>query len=487
MVGVEMWERFSFYGMQAILAYYLYHQVTEGGLGMDRAQTTALMGAYGATVYLCTVAGGWLADRVLGAERTLLAGALLLTSGHGSLSAIGGPAGVAIGMVLIAIGSGSLKTAAITVLGHVFGDEEQGHRDAGFQLFYLGINVGALFGPLLTGWLAEKHGYPAGFAAAAALMLLGLVNYLLLRTRYLNQLGEDRRNVITRPGNPATGRHAILPVAAVLAIAVTLTLCVTTGALDLADLATALLITTLAAVVTLFAQMLTSPRVGAEERRRVVAFIPLFIASSAFWSILNQTYGVFAVYSDVRLDRHVGGWQMPAAWTQSFNPAYILLLSAPMALLWQRLGNRLSSGTKMSLGVVVSGFGMLVLLPFAGGGPASTPVLALAGAVLVITLGELLVGPVGMSATAAHAPAAYRARFSALYFLSMAVGTSLAGVLSRYYNPDDGRAESRYFLACGVGAILVGVMALASVRRQASRQTRTATGRAIVGSSSSGR
>ena len=130
---------------------------------------------------------------------------------------------------------------------------------------------------------------------------------------------------------------------------------------------------------------------------------------------------------------------------------------------------------------------MLVLLPFAGGGPASTPVLALAGAVLVITVGELLVGPVGMSATAAHAPAAYRARFSALYFLSMAVGTSLAGVLSRYYNPDDGRAESRYFLACGVGAILVGVMALASVRRQASRQTRTATGRAIVGSSSSGR
>lgn len=427
------------------------------------------MGAYGALVYLCTVAGGWLADRVLGAERTLLGGTLLLVAGHASLSAVPGGTGVALGMVLVAVGSGSLKTAAITVLGHVFGQDEQGRRDAGFQFFYLGINVGALLGPLLTGWLAQHRGYPAGFGAAAALMVIGLLGYLALRGRYLAQLGAERRHVVTRPGNPAPPGDVIrmaLTAAAVLAV---LLGAVVSRLINLADLATILLAVTMTLVVALFWQMLRSARVSTPERTRVKTFIPLFIASSGFWSILNQTYGVLAVYSDVRLDRGIGNWVMPAAWTQSFNPAYILLLSAPMALLWRRLGNRVDSASKMSVGVVISGFGMLVLLPFAGGGEASTPVLALAAAVLVITTGELLVGPVGMAATAAHAPAAYRARFSSLYFLSMALGTALAGVLSRFYDPLDAATETRYFLACGAGAIIVGLGSLLAVRWLAGR------------------
>ncbi|MEL4503551.1 oligopeptide:H+ symporter [Luteococcus sp. H138] len=460
-VGVEMWERFSFYGMQAIMAYYLYHQASEGGLGIDRAQATALMGAYGAAVYLCTLAGGWLADRLLGAERTLFTGALTLVAGHLALSLLPGGWGVATGLVLVAMGSGALKTAAITVLGHAYPGGDDARRDAGFQLFYLGINVGALFGPLLTGWLSARHGFGVGFGAAAALMVIGLLNYLALRRRYLAELGPRAADALQRPGNPLPIRSAVAPIGIVLTACALIALLVTTGRLALGNLATLLLVVILAAAVGLFVQMLGSPRVSTAERARVRAFIPLFIASSTFWSVLNQTYGVFAVYSDVRLDRHLGGFEMPAAWTQSFNPAYILLLSLPMALLWTRLGQRgPCSATKMCLGVVISGCGMLVLLPFAAQGAASTPVLALAAAVLVITLGELLVGPVGMSATTAHAPAAFRTRFSALYFLSMALGTSLAGVLSRWYNPQNAAAERRYFLACGLGAIAIGLATL---------------------------
>lgn len=460
-VGVEMWERFSFYGMQAIMAYYLYHQASDGGLGIDRAQATALMGAYGAAVYLCTLAGGWLADRLLGAERTLLAGALTLVAGHLSLSLLPGGWGVATGLALVAIGSGSLKTAAITVLGHAYPGGDDARRDAGFQLFYLGINVGALFGPLLTGWLASRYGFGLGFGAAAALMVIGLLNYLALRRRYLAELGPRAAEALQRPGNPLPPGRAAAPIAVAALGCAAIAGLVITGRLALGSLATLLLVATLAAAVGLFAQMLGSPRVSPAERSRVRAFIPLFIASSAFWSVLNQTYGVFAVYSDVRLDRHLGGFEMPAAWTQSFNPAYILLLSVPMALLWTRLGQRgPGSATKMSVGVMISGLGMLVLLPFAGQGAGSTPVLALATAVLVITLGELLVGPVGMSATTAHAPSAFRTRFSALYFLSMALGTSLAGVLSRWYNPESAAAEHRYFLACGLGAIAIGLVTL---------------------------
>ncbi|MEL4359131.1 oligopeptide:H+ symporter [Luteococcus sp. H154] len=467
-VGVEMWERFSFYGMQAIMAYYLYHQASDGGLGIDRGQATALMGAYGAAVYLCTLAGGWLADRLLGAERTLFTGALTLVAGHLALSLLPGGWGVAVGLSLVAIGSGSLKTAAITVLGHAYG--EQARRDAGFQLFYLGINVGALFGPLLTGWLSARYGFPVGFGAAAALMIVGLVDYWALRSRYLAQLGNQAANALQQPGNPLPPSRAVAPIGGALLGCAGIASLVISGRMALASLATLLLLATLAAAVGLFGQMLGSHLVSHDERRRVIAFIPLFVASSAFWSVLNQTYGVFAVYSDVRLDRHLGSFEMPAAWTQSFNPAYILLLSLPMALLWAKLGSRgPSSATKMSLGVVISGFGMLVLLPFAGQGAASTPVLALALAVLVITLGELLVGPVGMSATTAHAPAAFRTRFSALYFLSMALGTSLAGVLSRWYNPDNATAEHRYFLACGLGAIAIGLATLYLSRERGTR------------------
>ena len=154
--GVEAWERFSFYGMQALLAYYLYSTAAEGGLGMDQAQATALVGAYGSALYLCTYAGGWVADRLLGAEKTLLIGSALLMAGHLSLSLVPGYAGLIAGLVPLALGSGLLKTAAITILGAAF-PPEAGKRDGAFQIFYLGINVGALLGPMLTGWLAERY------------------------------------------------------------------------------------------------------------------------------------------------------------------------------------------------------------------------------------------------------------------------------------------------------------------------------------------
>ncbi|WP_411703500.1 oligopeptide:H+ symporter [Corynebacterium sp. LaCa7] len=157
--------------MQAILAYYLYS--TSGGLGMDQAQATALVGAYGSLLYLCTFVGGWVSDRLLGAERTLLAGASLLMCGHLSLSFVPGMAGLVAGLLPLALGSGLLKTAAITILGAAF-PPTAGARDGAFQIFYLGINIGALLGPMLTGWLAQKHGYHAGFLAAAGLMCCGV-------------------------------------------------------------------------------------------------------------------------------------------------------------------------------------------------------------------------------------------------------------------------------------------------------------------------
>lgn len=480
LVGVELWERFSFYGMQAIMAYYLYDSVTDGGLGLSTTTATALMGAYGSLVYLCTIAGGWIADRVLGAERTLLAGAWTLVAGHLSLALLPGGAGVAGGLVLVAAGSGALKTSAITMLGRVRADDDR-RRDSDFQLFYLGINVGALLGPLLTGWLSTRHGYHIGFGAAAALMTAGLVHYLLGRRRLSGSWLDDARVAVEKPSLPIARSHLAAIIGAVLTAIAVLAALTVSGALPLAHLATVMLVATLAATIVLFGQMLLDRGLGARERSRVLAFLPLFIASVAFWAILNQTFGALAVYSDVRVDRIIGGgaggWEAPAAWAQSLNPIFILTLSAPLAALRLRLGDRMPSpAAQITGGTALAGVGVMCLLPFTGHAAGTVPLLAVIAAYGIITFGELHVGPVGMSAATSLAPAKYRTRFSALFFMTMAIGTALAGVLSTGYDPANASAERTYFLTLGLSAIAVAVVAAiaaALVARCARETTRS--------------
>lgn len=459
LAGVEAWERFSFYGMQAILVYYMYKQ-----LGMAETDATALVGAYGASLYLCTFAGGWIGDRVLGAERTLLTGCAMLVAGHLMLSLIPGYPGLGAGLLAIALGSGFLKTAAVTLLGLAY-PAESGRRDAAFQMFYLGINVGALFGPLLTGWLAQTRGYRAGFGAAAVLMVIGAVFYAALRPRVKQALaGAD----ITRPTQPATRAHVGAAVGGTTAAVCAVLVALAIGVLTPARLVTGLLVLTVTAALVLFYQALTSPRVSAAERARVREYIPLFICSTAYWSLFAQTAGVFAVYSDQRLNRELGGFTIPASWTQSLNPFCILLFSLPVAALLARRSPK--KHAVMGLGLALAGAGMFILLPWVGGGNATTPFVVLAACVLCMSLGELFIGPVGMSSTGAYAPEAFRTRFAALYFLTMAIGTSLAGTASALYDPTDPAAERAYILLVGAVPVAIGLVVAYRSRGNVSRR-----------------
>ncbi|WP_156968816.1 peptide MFS transporter [Corynebacterium freneyi] len=458
-IGVESWERFSFYGMQAIMVYYLYAATADGGLGLPTATATALMGAYGSLVYLCTIAGGWIGDRVLGAERTLLAGAWVLVAGHLTLSLVPGAVGVAIGMVFVAAGSGALKTSAITMLGCVRTDGDP-RRDNDFQFFYFGINVGGLLGPVLTGALSVSHGFDVGFAAAAILMSLGLVHYHWHRGRLSASWRDDVRGDVERPTSPITRRALVIVASAVAGIVATTVWFTATGILHLQRLPTVMLAATMAATVGLFAQMLLDPDIERAERRRVLAFIPLFIAAVAFWSIHNQAFGALAVYSDLRIDRTIGDWTAPAAWAQSLNPVFTLLLILPLAALRLRMGRRAPDiPIQMIVGTAVTGCAMLIMVPFAGIADGAVPLLVIVAVYLAVTLGELQVSPVGMAASTVLAPAKYRTRFSALYFLTMAVGTALSGVLSTRYDPTDSGAERMYFLSVGIGVIAVAAVA----------------------------
>lgn len=461
-VSLELWERFSFYGMQAILAYYLYYSATDGGLGMATEQATASVGAYGAFVYLCTIAGGWIGDRLLGPEKTLLAGALVLVAGHSLLGLIPGVAGLMAGLLLIAFGSGSLKTAAITVLGFAYSPSEPA-RDVAFQLFYLSINIGAFFGPLLTGWLATAYGFHHGFTAAAILMTVGVFVYLTLRRRLLIDLSPEVTAILTKPRAPVSALGAVLLGLATAGVLAALIALFISGVLTPARLTFTLLIGVVAIAAAMFWTIHNSPHTRDSERSRVRAFIPLFVCSIVFWCLQAQLYGVLAVYSDVRLDRQIFGWVFPASWTQSLNPVFILLFTFPLAWLWLRLADRRPTGhVKMPVGLLIAGTGPAVLLPFTGGGPSSTPLLLFVACIGLISLGEMFIGPVGMEETSRHAPAAFATRFSALFYLSMAIGTSLAGTLSVFYDPSNATLERIYLVAMSflAFAVSLGMMLL---------------------------
>jgi POT family proton-dependent oligopeptide transporter len=450
--GVELWERFSFYGMQGILLIYLYYAAAQGGLGINQDTATSIVGAYGGSVYLATVVGAWLADRLFGPERVLFWSAVLVMIGHICLSVIPGVAGVAAGLICVALGSGGVKATATAIVGTLYAEGDD-RRDAGFSIFYLGINLGALVGPLLTGLLQKEWGFHVGFALAAAGMAIGLVQYSLGRKRLA---GDEVARAVANP-LPASRRPLVAVVAA--AVIVVVAVLAFTGLLPASRLSTIVVVLSILAAIAYFAVILSSHRIDGIERRRVLAFIPLFIASAAFWSLYQQQFTVLTVYSDKRLDRNLFGWEMPVSWVQSINPVFIIILSGIFAAIWTRLGSRQpSTPAKFAAGTVIMGIAFLLFLPFSGGGPNSAPLLGLTGVLFVFTIAELLLSPVGLSVTTKLSPDAFRTQMVALFFLSVALGTAMSGVLAGYY---DENHEVPYFGILGAVAIAVGLILLA--------------------------
>jgi POT family proton-dependent oligopeptide transporter len=454
--GVELWERFSFYGMQGILLIYLYYSAAEGGLGIDQGVATSIVGAYGGAVYLSTVLGAWVADRLLGAERALFASAVLVMIGHVALAVLPGLAGVATGLVLIAVGSGGVKATATTLVGSLYAEDDD-RRDAGFSLFYLGINLGALVGPLLTGLLQTSLGFHYGFGLAAVGMAAGLVQYARGRHRL------TARSAAGEVPNPLPAAQRPLAGGIAAAAAVVVVVLVVSGLLTAGSLSSVVVALSVGAALAYFAVILRSRRITDVERRRVLAFVPLFVASAAFWSLYQQQFTVVTIYADERLDRGVLGWEVPVAWVQAINPVFIILLAGVFAAMWTRLGPRQpSTPVKFALGTVIMGAAFLLFLPMAGGGPASAPLLGLVGILLVFTVAELLLSPVGLSLATKLAPAIFRTQLVALFYLSVALGTAMSGTLAQFYSA---QAERAYFGVLGLAAIALGGLVAAAAPR----------------------
>ena len=445
--SVEMWERFSFYGMQALVLYYMYYPAAQGGLGIDEGVAAGIVGAYGGTVYLCSILGGWVADRLLGSERTMLSSAVLIMLGHIALAFIPGVTGLTIGLLSIAIGSGGLKTTCVNLVGTLY-ERDDPRRDAGFSLYYMGVNIGALFGPLLTSFAWGTWGFHAGFGIAAIFMALGLLQYILTR----KGLPETVHTVANRLPRSQYGKWVGIALAFVAVVLVLLF----TGILNPGNLSDAVILVVVVAAVLLFATMLRDKGLSSDEHSRVLAFIPLFIATAAFFALFQQQFTVLAIYADTRLNLSIFGMDFKPSAVQSINPVFIIVMGMVFAAAWTKLGTRQPS-TPVKFGIALLLIGVAFLLFITQAQTASVFVGWIVLVLFFATLGELFLSPVGLSLATKLAPRKFPVQMVALYNLSVALGTALSGSLAEFYSREN---EVGYFGTMGAITIVLGIVML---------------------------
>jgi proton-dependent oligopeptide transporter, POT family len=467
----ELWERFSYYGMRAILVLFLVGAVATGGMGLDDRTATAIYGLYTAGVYIASMPGGWVADRLLGAQRAVFWGGSLIALGHLVLAISGEPRTFLVGLAVIVLGTGLLKPNVSSLVGEMHrGDNAQ--RDAAFTLFYMAINIGAAAGPLLVALLAKQFGWHVGFAAAAVGMVLGLTWFRITKSR----LGEAGALPPGAPQGRALRREWIILWTALGALVLFAGL-LWSGALHLSAIALqggAIQVMVLL-VVAYFLYLLFFAGLTATERRGVSLLGLLIIASTLFWAGYEQAGSSLTLFAERYTDRMIGTFEFPAGWFQSVPAVMVLVLAPVMALLWTRLGARgrdLSVLTKFALGLAGMGLGFLVMVGAAkvmGTGAAAAP-WWLVFTYLFHTLGELCLSPVGMSATTRLAPKRFSGQAMGLWFTSLAMGNLFA---SRLAGDLDGAGSGEfvtYFLRMfgwGAGGALVLLLLLPWLRRWA--------------------
>ncbi|MGQ4538545.1 peptide MFS transporter [Dermabacteraceae bacterium P7074] len=449
--NVEMWERFSFYGLQGILVLYIYWDTTKGGLGLSEAIATSIVGAYGGSVFLFTIVGAFVSDRLLGPERTMFYSGILIMAGHISLALLSGFTGLAIGLLLVASGSGGLKASIVNLVSSLYkvGDPR---RDSGFSIFYMGLNLGALVGPLLTGYAQKEYGFHVGFGIAAAGMFIGLVQYSMARRNLPASVHEVP--------NPLPAAHRLPVLLGAIAVSALIAFLLLGGFITPDHYSDAIMYVAIVAAIVMFGILLTSKKVTSEERPRVYAFMPLFMGISVFTALFQQEFTVITLYSDKRLDRVLFGYEIPVSWVQSINPVYIILLTPLLVALWTKMGSRQPvTPVKFAFGLFLIGTAFLLFIPMAH--VAKVPFYWICLILLAATMAELLVSPVGLSLSTKLAPKAYPVLMVSLFYMSWALGTALSGVLAGYYSTEN---EVAYFGVLGTMAVVAGVLMLVGVK-----------------------
>lgn len=457
----EMWERFSYYGMRAILLYYMYYSVSRGGLGFDKVTAASIMSIYGALVYLSSALGGFISDRIWGSRRTVFVGGILIMLGHIALSTPFGSTALFISIGLIVIGTGLLKPNVSEMVGELYGETDP-RRDTGFTIFVFGINMGAFISPILVGYLGQKVNFHLGFSLAAIGMFFGLLQYYIDGKKYLSKDSLYPSDPIDPDELKGLLKKVTLFVVFMALVFIIM------GLFNLLNLANIILVITIFAVMIplyYFVIMLSSSKITPKERSRVWAYVPLFIASILFWSIEEQGSVVLAFFAEEQTRLNIGWLHYPASIFQSMNPLFIMIYVPLFAILWTKLGNRQpSSPAKFAYGLFFAGLSFIwMMLPgiLAGTNTRVSPLWLITSWALVI-VGEMLISPIGLSATTKLAPKAFQSQMMSMWFLSDAVAQAFNSQLVRFYSKG---TEVVYYGVVGVVTIIFGILLLLMVPR----------------------
>jgi len=464
----ELWERFSYYGMRALLVLFMVATVSEGGMGFDDPTATAIYGLYTAGVYLAALPGGWLADRIFGQQNAIWYGGIIIAAGHIVLAlpgfeVVSEPYGFFIGLILIVVGTGLLKPNISSCVGELY-PEGGARRDAGYVLYYMGINVGAFLGPLVCGYLRINVGWHWGFAAAAIGMIAGLIVYRATQ-HHLGEFGKHPHP--TKPGEEGKVRAfalatyigtGLLFLVAVLALEGVINI----NAQSLSEVSVYLIV---GVAALFFGRVLLDKSLTTLERQRVVVLIALFIGAALFWSGFEQAGSSLNLFAERYTAREVLGFLIPSEWFQSLNALYILIFAPFFSALWINLGRRNMDPSipfKFALGFLQLGIGFAFMW-FAAGliqdGDQVLPTWLLL-TYLFHTTGELCLSPIGLSATSKLAPRSYYSQMMGMWFFGAALGNLLAGLLAGEFSGENlSEFPERYrqiVIFCGV--VFVGFM-----------------------------
>ncbi len=429
---VEMWERFSYYGMRAILIFYLTKSYLEGGLGFDLRTANLIYGIFTGLVYFTPVIGGWIADRFLGQRLSIVVGALLMAAGEFTLAAGQCRTLLLMGLTLLMIGNGFFKPNISVIVGKLYSPNDH-RRDAAFTIFYMGINVGALFSPLVCGTLAENYNYNVGFLAAGIGLLIGLAVYLLTQQRLLGDTGK-RKMPISRP----------MP--------------------------------SLEQVRSLRKEQDNEPtdphrHLTRIERDRTWVIVIVTCFAVFFFASFEQAGSSLNIFTDQFVDRSIGSFTIPAAWFQSINPIFIVLLAPLFSMLWQWLGSKdkdPSIPVKMSLGMILVGLGFLFMVGAVLECDNAEENMAKASMTWIVltylfnTLGELCLSPIGLSMVSKLAPVKYASLLMGIWLMSSFVANILAGFVAAAVQQV---GPLTIFSAISIVCILCGCVLLATSRK----------------------
>jgi len=423
----EMWERFSYYGMRALLPLYL---VAPGGLHMSATTATAIYSVYLSLVYLLAMPGGWVADRILGPRKTVAVAGAVIMLGHLTL-ALPSAGTFFAGLGLVAIGSGLLKANISTMVGHLYNGPDDPRRDGGFTLFYVGINVGAFAAPLAIGTVGENVNWHLGFALAAVGMGLGLAQFLL-GTRHLSPRSDVVPMPLSAPEKSSTLRKTGAWAAAAVIFYAVIGL---TGVYTLNWLMVPITVAGLIIPVFVIARIKRDRSLDRAEQSRMTAYIWFFVAAAVFWMIYDQGGSTLSLFADGSAKNTVLGWGFPVSWYQSVNPVLIMAFAPVFAAVWlalNRRGKEPSTVVKFASGLMLVGISFFVFLAplsIAGDGHKAAA-LWLVAIYFVQTMGELLLSPVGLSVTTKMAPAKYASQLMGVWFLAVTAGDATTGLLS---------------------------------------------------------